>query len=77
MSRLRFPPYPYYQLAVGRRQVTALLWVYASSLGAHPQGRDPTETEPDQPLSVSCEGTGQQWPASGAGALGAADLGIA
>ena len=38
MSRLRFPPYPYYQLAVGRRQVTALLWVYASSLGAHPQG---------------------------------------
>ena len=24
-----------------------------------------------------CDGTGQQWPASGAGALGAADLGVA
>ena len=32
----------------------------------------PTETEPEQCLSVSCEGTGDQWPA--AGALGAADL---
>ena len=28
-------------------------------------------------LSVSCGGTGQQWPAAGAGALGAADLGLA
>ena len=28
-------------------------------------------------LSVSCGGTGQQWPATGAGALGAADLGVA
>ena len=28
-------------------------------------------------LSVSCEGMGQQWPATGAGALGAADLGVA
>ena len=28
-------------------------------------------------LSVSCEGTGQQWPVAGAGALGAADLGMA
>ena len=42
-----------------------------------PGPRDPTKTEPEQCLSVSCEGTGQQWPASGAGALGAADLGIA
>ena len=40
----------------------------------------PTETEPDLPLgvlSVSCVGTGQQWPATGTGALGAADLGVA
>ena len=28
-------------------------------------------------LSVSCRGTGQQWPATGAGALSAADLGVA
>ena len=28
-------------------------------------------------LSVSCGGTGQQWPAAGTGALGAADLGMA
>ena len=28
-------------------------------------------------LSVSCRGTGQQWTAAGAGALGAADLGMA
>ena len=28
-------------------------------------------------LSVSCRGTGQQWSAAGAGALGAADLGMA
>ena len=32
---------------------------------------------PFECLSVSCEGPGQQWPASGAGALGAADLGMA
>ena len=37
--------------------------------------RDPTETEPDLPLSVSYEGTGQQGPATEA--LGAADLGVA
>ena len=37
---------------------------------------DPTETEADLPLSVSRGGTGQQWPATGAGALGAADLGV-
>ena len=33
------------------------------------------ETESDLCLSVSCRGTGQQWPAKGAGALAAADLG--
>ena len=40
---------------------------------------DPTETEPDliECLSVSCRGTGQQWTAAEAGALGAADLGMA
>ena len=27
-------------------------------------------------LSISCGGTGQQWPAAGAGTLGAADLGV-
>ena len=37
----------------------------------------PRETESELCLSVSCEGTGQQWPATGAGALGAADLGMA
>ena len=42
-----------------------------------PGARDPTETEPELCLSVSCGGTGQQWPAAGAGALGAADLGMA
>ena len=39
-----------------------------------------TDTEPYMPfecLSVSCEGPGQQWPAAGAGALGAANLGMA
>ena len=35
----------------------------------------PIETEPELCLSVSCRGTGQQWPATGA--LGAADLGMA
>ena len=38
---------------------------------------EPTETEPDLPLSVSCRGMGQQWPATEAGALGAADMGVA
>ena len=37
----------------------------------------PTETEPELCLSVSCEDKGQQWPATGAGALGAADLSTA
>ena len=42
-----------------------------------PGPRDHTETEPELCLSVSCRGTGQQWPAAGAGALGAIDLGVA
>ena len=42
-----------------------------------PGPRDPTETEIELCLSVSCGGTGQQWTAAGAGALGAADLGMA
>ena len=37
---------------------------------------DSTETELELCFSVSCRGTGQQWPAAGAGALGAADLGM-
>ena len=41
-----------------------------------PGPRDPTETEPELCLSVSCGG-GQQWTAAGTGALGAADLGMA
>ena len=39
--------------------------------------RDTTETETELCLSVSCRGTGQQRPATGAGALGTADLGMA
>ena len=42
-----------------------------------PGPRDPTETETELCLSVSCGGTGQQWIAAGTGALGAADLGMA
>ena len=42
-----------------------------------PGPSDPTETEPELCLSVSCGGTGQQWPAAGAEALGAVDLGMA
>ena len=42
-----------------------------------PGPRDPTETKPELCLSVSCKGAGQQWTAAGAGALGAADLGMA
>ena len=42
-----------------------------------PGSRDPTETEQELCLSVSCGGTGQQWPAAGAGTLDAADLGMA
>ena len=39
--------------------------------------RDPTETETELCLSISCGGTGQQWTATAAGALGTADLGMA
>ena len=39
--------------------------------------RDPTKTEPELCFSVSCGGTGQQWPAAGARTLGAVDLGMA
>ena len=39
--------------------------------------RDPTETDPDLPLSISCRGMGQQWPSTGAGALGTAVLCVA
>ena len=46
-------------------------------IGCAPGPRDPTETEPELGLSVSCRGTGQQWPATGAGALGTADLSMA
>ena len=42
-----------------------------------PGPRDPTETETELYLSVSCRGMGQQWTFVGAGALGAADLGMA
>ena len=38
--------------------------------------RDPTETEPELCLSVSCGGMGQQWTAAGMGAVGATDLGM-
>ena len=42
-----------------------------------PGPRDPTETEPELCLSISCGGTGQQWTAIWTEALGAADLGMA
>ena len=38
--------------------------------------RDPTETDTELCLSVSCGGTGQQWTAAEVGALSAADLGM-
>ena len=41
-----------------------------------PGPRDPTETETELCLSVSCGGTGQQWTDAGAVALGAVDLGV-
>ena len=40
-----------------------------------PGPRNPTETETELCLSVSCGG--QQWTATGTGALGAADVGMA
>ena len=42
-----------------------------------PGPRDPTATETELCLSVSCGATGQQWTAAGAGALGKVDLGMA
>ena len=39
-----------------------------------PGPRDPTETEPELCLSVSCKGTGQQGAVPWAGALGGVDL---
>ena len=45
----------------------------SNKLCAH---QDP-EPEPELCLSVSCGGTGQQWTAGGADALGAVDLGMA
>ena len=42
-----------------------------------PGPRDPTETETELCSNVSCVGTGQQWTATGAGALGAMELGMA
>ena len=42
-----------------------------------PGHRDPTETETELCLGVSWGDTGQQWAATGAGALGAVDLGMA
>ena len=42
-----------------------------------PEPRDPTETETELCLSVSCRGMSQQWTAAGAGALGAVDLRMA
>ena len=39
-----------------------------------PGPRDPTETETELCLSVSCGGMDQQWTVTGAGALGEADL---
>ena len=44
---------------------------------AHQDPETPTETEPELGLSFSYIGTGQQWTAAGAGALGAVDLGMA
>ena len=42
-----------------------------------PGPRDPTKTEPELCLSISCRGMGQEWPNSGMGTLGAADLDMA
>ena len=42
-----------------------------------PGPRDPTETEIELCLSVSCGGTGHQWTAAEARALGAVDLCVA
>ena len=41
-----------------------------------PGPREPTETETELCLSISCGGSGQWRTVTGAGALGAADLGM-
>ena len=41
-----------------------------------PGPMDHTETETEMCWSISCGGMGQQWTATGAGALSAADLGM-
>ena len=38
--------------------------------------KEPTESETELCLSVSCACTSQQWTATGTGALGAADMGM-
>ena len=52
-----------------------LIWLKQTL--CEPGPRDPTETEKELCLSVSCGGTGQQRTAAEAGALGAVDLGMA
>ena len=42
-----------------------------------PGPEDPTENETKLCVSVSCGGIGQQWTATGAGALGTEDLDMA
>ena len=42
-----------------------------------PGPRDHTETETELCFSISCGSSGQQWTATGTGALGAAGLGMA
>ena len=41
------------------------------------QDGKPRDKPAFESLTVSYGGTGQQWPAAGAGVLGAADLGVA
>ena len=43
----------------------------------HKMHAQPSETEPELCLSISHGGAGQQWPAAGSGALGAAYLSMA
>ena len=48
-----------------------------TNLVCTPGPRDPTETETELCLGVSCGSMGQQWTAVGAAPLDAADLGVA
>ena len=43
----------------------------------HTRNQEPHREGEELCLSISCGGTGQQWPATGTGALGTADLGMA